>query len=142
MTQTGSIHRDWLEIADFYGELAAGKPSDCRHFGALAGLCRAVAASHLGGQLYAHTSVTSLWISQTARQTDWHSSSFEFLTITPTDAGLLFELRQSASARSNWQRCVDAGNLVSSFNRFLEQLGWNHHPIEETPENEAPQRSR
>lgn len=130
MNQSRHIYRNWLEIAEFYSDLARSDRPGFEAFDALSTLCCSIAACHLGDQLYAHTSVTSLWISQTATRADWQQFTYEFLTITPVNGSeLLFGLKQSAALQGNWQRRVDADDLLPCFDRFLRQLGWNYHPL-------------
>ncbi len=122
------MQRSWGELEAFYEELVEkyGWGEACK---ALGNLCRTIGKSHLGAQLFAHTSHACLVISQT--ETGFPPApGHHFLRLTPDNSEIVFEIEHWATRDDDpWSRRVPCGELPAKFDKYLRQLGWNHHPI-------------
>jgi hypothetical protein len=56
----------------------------------------------------------------------------EFLVLEPIVAGgLRLTIEYWGPKQSDWDRLVEAKDLLGQFDGLLRELGWNYHPISE-----------
>ncbi len=126
----GTMHEPWSNSAAFYRELSPELQDHGMSVEALAGLCERIDASHLREGLYGHTSMRDLRICQ-GRNVAYDEPTVQWLVISPLADGTLDVWLEHGFRDQNWRRKVAAGDLIACFDKFLRQLGWNYHPIDE-----------
>jgi len=126
----GSMHRKWSVLAARYASRAESYPQWIDSHSAMRELCEFIESSFLKDQLFAHTSMNTLYVSQVAVAYP-PPPRMTWLRVEPISAKKVeFRLEDTMRPHRQWRRAVNNSQVINRFKKFVRQAGWAYQSFD------------